>query len=268
MITRLSIEVSSRCDIEKVKRVYSGLGAERVFVTWRPSEAVNQFCETCEMLSKTGISVVPHIVARNLSSAKELQDLLFQFTQCSGIDSVMLLGGDATSAAGPYHSAMELFTDRNLQNTTIRKIFVAGYPQGHALISQHELESSLLQKVDRARSLNLDLEIVTQLCGSMADSIRWALATKVRHNVDVRISVPLGEKNMIERRLKQIQLNPGTLKSASDHDTDALAFLSSACNKLQSERAQLSLHLIPFHNMDTLLIYINEINTMLKSELS
>ena len=268
MVSSVSIEVSSRCDIEKAHRIYSELGAARIFVTWRPDEAIKQFRETCVKLSEVGLKVVPHMVARNLRSANEFQELLYQFNQYPGINSLMLLSGDANVAAGPYQSAMDLLADDNLQSIRIKKIFAAGYPQGHALISQRELDSSLLQKVDCTRRLNLKLEIVTQLCVSITDSVNWALATKARHNIDVRISVPVGEKNIVERRLKQIYQVPIALKSANNHDVKALAYLDSACKKLQSENTQLNLHLIPFHNMDTLLSYTKEINTMLKSKLS
>ncbi len=264
----VSIEVSSRCNIEKACKAYFELGAERVFVTWRPNEVIQQFCETCVKLSAAGISVVPHMVARNLRSVNECQTLLLQFERCSGIDALMLLGGDVTKAAGPYHNAIDLLADQNFQTLGINKIFIAGYPQGHALISQEELAASLIKKAACIRALNLEPEIVTQLCTSMADSIAWALTTKGRHNVDVRISVPLGNKEIIKRRLKQIYPDLTALKSASNHDVEALKFLSSACKKLQSGNTQLSLHLIPFHDMDTLLNYTNEIITMLESELS
>ena len=268
MTPSLSIEVSSCCDRRKVYRTYCALDATQVFVTWRHNEAIKQFCETCVKLSEAGLNVVPHMVARNLGSADEFQKLLLQFNQCSGIKSLLLLSGDAVSAAGPYHCAMDLLSDENFWQANIKKIFVAGYPQGHAFILREELDTSLQQKVDYAHSQHLELEVITQLCTSMADSVGWALATKARHNMNVRVSVPVGGKGIIERRLKQIYQHPVTLKTAKNHGAEALAFLASVCEKLRPENTRLPLHLIPFHNMDTLLSYTNEINTMLKSKLS
>ena len=267
MISSISIEVSSRCDVEKVSRVYSELGVELVFVTWRPDAAIRQFCNTCVKLTEAGVGVVPHIVARNLNSRSELQQLLKQFNKCSGINSLMLLGGDALNAAGPYCSAIDLLADENIQSAGISKIFVAGYPKGHALISDQTLDASLLQKVSSTRLLNFGLEIVAQLCPSMADAVNWASETKARHDTEVRISVPLGNKNIIERRLTQIYQHPIEVKNLNNHDPQALAFLGSALKNLQAENIQAKLHLIPFHNMDSLLSYTNEINTMIKSEL-
>ena len=268
MSFQISFEVGPYSDKEKVARVYSALGASQVFVTWRPNVPMEPFREFCSSLSQAGINVVPHIVARNLQSADQFFTLLHWFSKKPHIESLLLLGGDAESTLGPYRCASDLFNADCLNQTGVKKVFIAGYPQGHAFISQKKLEASLQKKMDYASASNLELEVVTQLCPSVNKIIDWAINKKSHQDVNVRISVPIGDQSIVERRLKQIYESQIEFNSQNKFDTGPLGFLHMVCAILNSKRMNFNLHLIPFHDLDALQNYTNAINTMLESELS
>lgn len=268
MKSQISFEIGSKCDVAKVEQVYLALNATQVFITWRPNETIDQLRETCGKLADKGMNVVPHVVARNLASTNQLQQLLRELSEKPSISSILLLGGDAAHASGPYASAVDVIATELLPTTGFQKVYFAGYPQGHGLISKNELDLSLNKKIELARDLGLRLGVITQLCSSASAAINWALSTTEQFEIEVRISIPIGEKAVIKQRLKQIYKTSMDVECGEHVSAGALAFLESACAQIKAKNAKINLHLIPFQKLDLLLRHGNTINTMLQSELS
>lgn len=268
MDSKISFEIGSICDAGKVAQVYVALNAAQVFVTWRPNETVDQLLETCRNLASMGLKVVPHVVARNLASAAELRQLLHDFSGLPNINAVLILGGDAADAAGPYTSAADVIAAELLSTFEIKKVYFAGYPQGHSLIANIELDVSINNKIKLARQQNLQPGMITQLCSSAPTAINWALSATTKYDVEVSISIPIGENTVIKQRLKQIYKSSVEVEYAEHVRVGALAYLESALASLKMEKTKFNLHLIPFQKLDLLLRNGDEINTMLQSELS
>ena len=82
-------------------------------------------------LSKEEMDPVPHIVARRTESAAVLDDFLARLVGQAGVTRVLCVAGDIAKAEGEFHSALQILERVFLEKHGIRKIGVAGHPEGH-----------------------------------------------------------------------------------------------------------------------------------------
>src|SRR5262245_60958039 len=100
-----SLEVSSRSarDLDAC-RTHVEKGSD-VFVNCIAGDDLAAKVRCAAALKASGFRPVPHIGARHLSSAAQLDDLLARFAGEAGVERVLLIGGDAAAAAGPFDSS-------------------------------------------------------------------------------------------------------------------------------------------------------------------
>ena len=125
------------------------------------------YCQTIEAAVRVraqGLEPVPHLAARDIESRTALEDVLSRLTRWAGVRRMLIVGGDARHAKGPFGSALELIESGLLQRAGIREIAMAGYPDGHPRSSQDALDRALAAKIEAAAQTGLDASIVTQLC--------------------------------------------------------------------------------------------------------
>lgn len=258
---RASFEVGTYCDVGKVERLYQVLNAEKVFVTWRPTVEAKHFLDTCYKLAYSGMQVVPHLVARNLANAHEFRKLLEIFGANSSTQTVFLLAGDAQKARGPFLKTTDLLNAEQLSKYSINSVCFAAYPQGHVLVSTKELETNLTHKIQLAQKQGLGYELITQLVPAIKSVFDW-LEQPHLVETDIRLSVAIADQALLERQLRVIY--PSANIQASLVNLEPLSSLELACSKLKLINKRLSVHLIPFHNIDNLLQHAKAINTLLK----
>lgn len=265
--SQISFEVGSLCDIEKVRQIYLELNASDVFVTWRPNEEISRLRQTCMRLSNCGLNVVPHVVARNLSGSVEYQNLLQFLGKDLSINTVALLAGDASYASGPYTCVADLLTSESLWRYSINKVIIAGYPQGHGILSPSELALHLSKKINLAKAQGLSVEIVTQICPSVSDVVSWIEQAKSDYGLDIRGSIPIGEGSKIQQQLERIYKDQINLEYNTHLKAGSLTYLKTVINKIKLVSSGINLHLIPFQDINILLDNTSKINAVLQSEL-
>jgi methylenetetrahydrofolate reductase (NADPH) len=118
--------------------------------------------ETVAAVRRAGLDPVPHVVARRFASRTALRDFLAAAVGEHGAHRVMLIGGDAAQAAGPYADAVQLLQDGALARCGLREVGLAGYPEGHPRIAADALAYALARKLALAREQSLGAYVVTQ----------------------------------------------------------------------------------------------------------
>jgi methylenetetrahydrofolate reductase (NADPH) len=134
------------------------------------------YCETIEAAVRVrarGLEPVPHLAARDIESRATLEDALSRLTRWAGVRRMLIVGGDARYAKGPFGNALELIESGYLQRTGIREISIAGYPEGHPRLSQDALDRTLAAKIEAAAQTGLSVSIVTQLCFDAGAVLAW-----------------------------------------------------------------------------------------------
>ena len=188
--------------VEEVERLPLPL---QLTVTCSPKHGPDRTVEISERLRALGHSVTPHIAARMVRDEAHLDALLDGIADAD-LDGLFLIGGDA-DPQGPYESAGELLpliADHPRRPTTIG---IAGYPEGHPLISDEALDAVL-----REKSRFADY-VTTQMCFD-PDAVRSWVVHQRENGVDLPVMIGLPGK-VKRRRLVEMSARIGVGQSIS-----------------------------------------------------
>ncbi|MFF1255191.1 methylenetetrahydrofolate reductase [Pseudarthrobacter sp. NPDC058329] len=130
-------------------------------VTCLPHHGIERTMRTAVELSDAGYKVIPHLAARGIRSRSELTEIV-RGCDAAGIREVFVIGGDRKQAAGVYDSALPVLEDIAQYTGGMLRAGVAGYPEGHPLVSPVDLLDGLLAKQ------HLATHVVTQMCFAAA----------------------------------------------------------------------------------------------------
>nr|WP_246563669.1 methylenetetrahydrofolate reductase [Bradyrhizobium liaoningense] len=163
----------------------------RIAVTSLPNDEIAARVGTAALIRKLGHVPVPHISARRLSSAEEFDDLLRQLASEAAIDRVFVVGGDVRVPVGPYPDAISLIATGALARYGLRRVGIAGYPDGHPAIPSSELRRVLLEKVRLLRESGIEPIVATQFSFDIDAILIWLESLRQDGiSSTVRIGVP------------------------------------------------------------------------------
>jgi len=173
MLQGYSIEVNpSQAEIVDAALSRLDPGTE-VFLTWIPGSNPMDMVAPAGRLRRANLFPVPHIGARHLESAAQLEQLAARLAGEAGVDRILVIGGDRAKPAGPYDSSLAVMQTEVFQTAGITRMAVAGFPEGNPNISDVTLDEALAAKVSFARAAGLQLSIVTQFCFKAEPIVEW-----------------------------------------------------------------------------------------------
>jgi methylenetetrahydrofolate reductase (NADPH) len=124
-----------------------------------------------------------------------------------GADDLFLIGGDADPPVGDYSSAGELLPLVAEHPHRPRTIGIAGYPEGHPLISDEELERALIDKSPYADYLT------TQMCFDADVLLQWIVG---RRHKGMTLPIVIGLPGKVARhKLLEMSVRIGVGPSLS-----------------------------------------------------
>jgi len=126
-------------------------------------------------LSREGMRPVPHIAARNLTSAAELEDFLKRASDEAGLNQIMLIGGGASKPKGPFEDALQVLDTGLFDRFGVSTIGIAGHPEGSPDVGDQALRDAMHEKADHARRNGTRMHIVTQFFFDAAPVIEWEI---------------------------------------------------------------------------------------------
>lgn len=144
-----------------------------VHVTSLPGADPALMVEACARLQQAGYAPTPHITARSYRDRAVLEDVLAELQRRAGVSRVLLLAGDVDRPNGAFASSLDVLKTGLLQAYGIRKVLVAGHPEGHPKIGNDELLEALAAKIAYCSEHGLATEIVTQFCFEAEPVLRW-----------------------------------------------------------------------------------------------
>ena len=128
-----------------------------VNVTFLPGSDPRDTIAVAERLHNDGMRPVPHLAARSLRDADQLEDLLSAFTARCGVEEVLCIGGGVDDPVGGFTATMQVLETGLIQKHGIRQIGVAGHPEGSPDISDDEVAEALAAKNALAARDGLEL---------------------------------------------------------------------------------------------------------------
>jgi len=162
-----------------------------VSVTFLPGSDFADTIATAKRLKAEGFKPVPHFAARSILSRRDLEDYLDRLQSEVGVEEVVALGGAVDQPLGEFESSMQLLETGLFEAHGIKRIGLAGHPEGCPDISDKALAEALAWKNAYAAKSGADCYLATQFCFEAAPIIAWDMAIREAGNrLPVHIGVP------------------------------------------------------------------------------
>ena len=148
-----------------------------VSITASASKTLEDTLDLTAELRVLGHRPVPHIAARMVRSRGHLSELLGRVAALD-LNEIFLVGGDVTSPAGPFDSAVQLLEALADIEHSLTHIGVTSYPEGHALISDAVLHEALHAKQALLADAGIEGHAATQMCFHPRSIVEWLSAER------------------------------------------------------------------------------------------
>ncbi|HEY6618245.1 MAG TPA: methylenetetrahydrofolate reductase [Steroidobacteraceae bacterium] len=132
-----------------------------IYISHVPTATLAQVVKTALAVQAAGFQATPHLVARRINYPETLRSALGELV-AHGVEQVLLVAGDTEHATGEFESTIEVFESGLIEKSGIKRVGVAGYPEGQRGIGHTMLGNALKIKQAFADRSGLPMFIVTQ----------------------------------------------------------------------------------------------------------
>lgn len=188
LLSSASVEVSSHGHQLSELRERFAPGTE-VTITFLPGDNIRTNAETAAALRRAGFEPVPHIAARELPSREVLDEFVARLRGEAEVRRVLLIAGDVAGHRGPFKSSREVADTGLLETHGIRRVSIAGHPEGHPYLDEAGTFRSLEEWRDWGAKTGIRVDIVTQFCFEGAPILQFLSELAIR---DIRLPVTIG----------------------------------------------------------------------------
>jgi methylenetetrahydrofolate reductase (NADPH) len=140
-----------------------------VYVAHTPKATLDEVVQLAIKVQALGFRASPHIVARRLVSEHALRTALAELTD-AGVEQVLLVAGDLDKPLGQFTSTLDIVDSGALQAAGLKRVAVAGHPEGHKAVDESTLLAALRHKQEFGARTGIKVHIATQF-GFNPDSI-------------------------------------------------------------------------------------------------
>ena len=177
-------------------------------------------------LRKEDMDPVPHIVARRTESAAVLDDFLKRLVGDAGVTRVLCVAGDISTPEGEFSSALQILEGGFFERHCIRKIGVAGHPEGHKDVAEPALTDAIVRKNAYATKTGADVRLVTQFSFVAEPVIAWDKAIASINTLPIYIGLPgLAKASTLLKYALDCGVGP-SLQAFSKHATQLSKLLT------------------------------------------
>jgi methylenetetrahydrofolate reductase (NADPH) len=132
-----------------------------VYVAHTPKATPDDIVRVALRIQALGLTASPHIIARRVVDPQRLRERL-QVLVAGGVEQLLLVAGDLATPNGPFTSTLELLDSGVLHGVGIKRVGVAGHPEGHPAVADEILWQALERKQAIARASDFKMHIATQ----------------------------------------------------------------------------------------------------------
>jgi methylenetetrahydrofolate reductase (NADPH) len=273
LLAKASIEVTGK-QIDKVPMLQQHLPAgTRVFIAQIEADGMSAQVTMAKALRDAGFEPIPHVPARFVANAHDLDDRLSRYVNEAGVTSLLALGGGAPEPVGDFHCALQLMQTDLFSKHQIKSIGIAGHPEGNPDITKIHGEAMLLralqEKNNWIKASGFDGFIATQFVFDAMPVAHWASELRLA-GIDLPIFVgvpgPASIKTLMRyaalcgvgnsaRFIRKQALNITKLLTVSEPNE----FVGQLAD-LHYDRPELNIagaHLYPFGGFDKLIAWMN-----------
>lgn len=190
-MAEFSLEMTGK-DVDALTQAAAAIPANtRIHLTYLENESLRTRVAAARACRELGFTPVPHVSARRLASAAELEQFLGALAEVRATERLFVVGGDPITPHGPYPDALSVLKSGLLQRFGALEAGIAGYPEGHPGIAPGALWRALEDKAALLTRAGLAGTIVTQFGFDSDAVLTWVEEVRARGiHLPVRVGVP------------------------------------------------------------------------------
>lgn len=147
---------------------------KKVYVSHLPKQTWQQTIDACRAVRDAGFEAVPHVPVRLLESKDTLDRFLEDAVAGAEVREVLLIAGDYAQSVGPYSSVAEVLRTGVLTARGLRRVSLAGHPEGHPKVPLAEIRRAEAEKARLANDMGLETTLLTQFFFEAQPFLDWA----------------------------------------------------------------------------------------------
>ena len=194
-LKNLSVEITPR-QIEKLPLLQERLPkGTPIFIALIDPADVGGQLTAAAALRKAGLEPIPHVPARFVLDEMDLKNRIGALAGEAGVTQMLVLGGGAPTPMGKFDAAIQLLQTDVFQKNGVKRIGVAGHPEGNADITKVHGEAVLLKALGEKQAWlkanNIAGFIATQFLFEAPPVAYWA--SMLRDNgidLPVHVGIP------------------------------------------------------------------------------
>ena len=160
-----------------------------VYLTFLPNVPWEQTLDAVRWVAHDGMRPVPHIAARGVPDRATL-GRMFGELAAEGVEDVLLIAG-GMAPVGEFHETVQILDSGCLEEAGIRRVGVAGHPEGHPDVADDLLTWALAAKNRIARDRGLDMHLVTQFTFAAEPVVAWERRLRAMGNtLPIHVGLP------------------------------------------------------------------------------
>jgi methylenetetrahydrofolate reductase (NADPH) len=142
-------------------------------------------------LRHEGFNPVPHFAARRILSKSSLEESLKRLKGEADVSQALVIAGAVDKPMGEFSDSMQLLNTGLFDKYGIRRIGVAGHPEGSPDIPEEGIKRALEWKNAFAERTDADIYIMTQFCFDASALIKWDKYIQAEGNrLPIYVGVP------------------------------------------------------------------------------
>lgn len=201
--------------------------ATRVYVAHPPGTPIEDVVALSIELKRRGLTAVPHIIARKLSSREQLAGALESLSK-AGVDEALCIAGDIAVEDNAFDSSLEVLQTGLFGEFGFSEVGVAGHPEGSSAIGETRVEDALKGKNEFAKTAPFRVRLVTQFGFDPDAFIEWEKRTAAA-GIDLPIHFGMAGPASVKQLIKFAMLcGVGASARMLKTRTGAMANLLSA----------------------------------------
>jgi methylenetetrahydrofolate reductase (NADPH) len=116
-----------------------------MFIAHTPKASLDDVVRVALKVQALGFRASPHIVARRIGSENALRAGLRELVD-GGVEQGLLVAGDLEKPLGKFTSTLEIIDSGAIVDAGLKRVAVAGHPEGHKAVDPATLWSALKHK--------------------------------------------------------------------------------------------------------------------------
>ena len=154
------------------------LERKRIYVSHLPNQTWEETLIACREVSSAGFDPIPHVPVRLLESRTALERFVDGAVRRGRVSELLLVAGDSPQSVGPYKTVADVLSIGVLNAHGIRRVSLAGHPEGHPKVSLEEIRRAEQEKAVLAAESGLEATFLTQFFFEAQPFLEWVAASR------------------------------------------------------------------------------------------